>query len=94
MSPLLFTVVFQGLAVWALCCLTTALLDFFPLKNNPLQKLLNHITFPIFKVTEIVTPTLIPKYFYMFLAAVWLLVARVGFYLVTAAYGWLPMVTS
>lgn len=94
MHALLFNFVFQGLAVLALCCLAKAILDFAHLKKNPLQKPLHLITSPILKITTLVTPALIPKTLHIFLAALWLLVARVGFYMVAGAYGLLPAVTT
>ncbi len=90
MHVLLFNFIFNGLALWALCCLAKAILDFVPLKNKPLHL----ITSPILKVTTLVTPALIPKTLHIFLAALWLLVARVGFYMVASAYGVLPAVTA
>lgn len=94
MSPLLFTLVFQGLAFWALCCVAKAISDFLPLKNNPLQKPLHHITSPILKVTTLITPALIPKSLHIVFATFWLLAARVEFYLAASTYGLLPAVTS
>ncbi len=89
MHALLFNFTFNGLAVLALCCLAKAILDFAHLKNKPLHL----ITSPILKITTLVTPALIPKTLHIFLAALWLLVARVGFYMVAGAYGLLPAVT-
>jgi hypothetical protein len=94
MHALLFTFIFQGLAILAFCCLVKAILDFTPLKRTALQKPLLRITSPILKVTHLITPTLIPQTLHIFLAAIWLLAARVAFYMGAAAFGLLPAIAS
>jgi hypothetical protein len=93
MYALLFAIIFQGLAVWALCCVVEALLDLIPIKNNALQILFGRITSPILTLTRLITPALAPKSLHIYLAALWLLTARVVLYLGAGAYGLLPSVT-
>lgn len=94
MYALLFTIVFQGLAVWALCCFAKAVLDFTPLQKSPLQTLLARVTTPVLQITNLITPSLIPNSLYMILAALWLLGLRLWIYVTAGAYGLLPVVAS
>lgn len=93
MYALLFATVFQGLAVWALCCVVKALLDLIPIKSDVLQILLGRVTSPILTLMRVITPALIPKSLHIYLAALWLLTSRVALYLGAGAYGLLPSVT-
>jgi hypothetical protein len=87
---LIFTLVFQGLAVLAFCCLLKMLMDYVAITNNYLRLL----TSPIVTLTRMITPIAIPRNWHFVLAAVWLLVARVALYMCASAYGWLPVVTK
>jgi hypothetical protein len=93
MHAMLFTVVFQGLALWAFFCLAKAIMDLARLKANSLHTALHHITSPALALTGLITPAIIPASVHLFLAAFWLLVVRVAFYMGAAAYGLLPVVT-
>lgn len=94
MHWLVFTLIFQGLAAWALCCLAKALLDVSPGKLRALRNVLGHITFPILSVMRLITPEVIPKTLHIYLAAIWLLTARVAIFVAAGAYGLLPVATS
>jgi hypothetical protein len=94
MYALLFNFIFQGLAVWALCCLAKAVLDFTPLQKSPLQSLLARMASPVLQITTLITPSLIPRSLYMILAALWLLGLRLWIYVIAGAYGLLPVVAS
>jgi hypothetical protein len=94
MYALFFNFIFQGLAVWALCCLAKAVLDFTPLQKSPLQNLLTRVTSPAQQITTLITPSLIPKSLHMILAALWLLGLRLWIYVTAGAYGLLPVVAS
>jgi hypothetical protein len=93
MHAVVFTFVFQGLALWALCCLAKVITDFMWPRPNSLRAASHHITSPALALTRLITPAIIPVSLHLVLAAFWLLVARVAFYMVAAAYGLLPTVT-
>ena len=93
MSSFVFTVLFQGLAVWAAVCLVFAVVQLAPQLALPLHDILNAIAYPVLAVVKLITPSLVPEAMHAVLAAFWLLTARVAFYMVAAAYGWLPAVT-
>ena len=93
MSSFLFTMLFQGLAVWAAVCLAFAVMQFFPKRVPPLYTVLKAIAAPVLAVVRLITPSLVPQAMHAILASIWLLMARVAFYMVVAAYGWLPVVT-
>jgi hypothetical protein len=93
MYALLFAMIFQGLAVWAFCCLVKALLDLIPVKSNALQILFGRIVSPMLKLIGLITPSLVPRSAHVYLAALWILTARVALYLGAGAYGLLPSVT-
>ncbi len=85
MHALLFTVIFQGLAFLAAVCVVTAVvkpIDFVRATLSPLLMLVGATT-----------PAVIPKAVHPFIAAVWLLVLRVGFYMAAGTYGFLPVAT-
>ncbi len=90
MNALLFTIVFQGLAILALCCLLRAGLDMLTLPKSSLYQVLKSLTSPILKITSFVTPIIIPTYLHIFLSTIWLLLLRVAFYWAVAAFGLLP----
>ena len=93
MSTFLFVVPFQGLAVWAAVCLAFAVMQFVPKRVPPLYTVAKAIAAPVLAAVNLITPSLVPKAMHAILAFIWLLTARVAFYMGVAAYGWLPVLT-
>jgi type IV secretory pathway VirB2 component (pilin) len=86
----MFAAIFQGLLLLAGGIFLGMALP----ENNILAQTLRHITGPVMKTVAVITPTVLPVWLHGVLAIIWLLVLRVGFYLVMGAYGLLPAVTS
>lgn len=82
----LFTVIFQGLALWAICAFLAAVLPSY----YGLRLMFESIAKPATFVVARITPAIVPVWFHSLLAAVWLMSVRVMFYLVMANYGLLP----
>jgi hypothetical protein len=93
MYGLLFTLLFQGLAVFAALCLILAILKLIPKVPTQLNLFLMNLLSPIVSLIAIITPTIVPPRLHLLFAAFWLLVLRVGVYLAASAYGLLPVVT-
>jgi hypothetical protein len=93
MYGLLFTLLFQGLAVFAALCLILAILKLIPKVPTQLNLFLMKLLSPIVSLVAIITPTIVPPRLHLLIAAFWLLVLRVGVYLAASAYGLLPVVT-
>jgi hypothetical protein len=90
LHTLAYGLVFHGLAVLAVSCLLHAVLCRLPGFKSPLRWLV----LPLLKATAFVTPSIVPRYVDTALAMLWLLAARVAFFLAMAAYGLLPPVTT
>jgi hypothetical protein len=86
----LFAAVFQGLALLAGGILLGMVLP----ERSFVTKPLRHITGPTLNTVAVITPAVLPVWLHGVLAILWLLVLRVGFYLVMGAYGLLPAITS
>jgi hypothetical protein len=90
MNELVFTLVFQVLGLWGLCCLALAVLTVLPLPESAVRRLLLRISKPAVKATAFISPAIIPPSLHVFLASVWLLTLRVCFFLSASALNLLP----
>lgn len=93
MHALLFTLVFQGLAVLAAFCVVAAIVSAISFVPQMISQSLAKILSPILRGVDAITPAVVPKALNPFIAAFWLLLVRVGLYLGAGAYGLLPTVT-
>lgn len=90
MYALLFTIVFQGLAILAVLCLIAGAFKFLPNLLSPLRQLVTKLVSPVFAIVRAITPNIVPSHLHPILATFWLLTLRVGLYLSAGAYGILP----
>jgi hypothetical protein len=93
MYAMLFTIVFQGLAFLALLYVVIAVVVRMAVLPTPVSQFLSKLLSPFLTSAAVITPAIIPRALLPFMAAIWLLVLRVGFYMGAGAYGLLPAVT-
>jgi hypothetical protein len=90
LTGLLFNLVFQGLALWALVVvLATVVPPFF----GP-GSLLQAMAAPPRRAVAALTPAIIPTWSIPALTVFWLLALRVLFYLTMASFGLLPRIAA
>jgi hypothetical protein len=94
MSALLFTLVFQGLAVVAALCVLAAIVQVLPFMPKPLSALLSKLASPVLLVVHAITPLAVPRALHLTIAVFWLLLLRLGFHLAAGSFGLLPAITS